>query len=268
MPLQFVGEYPGQQQRHEAEAVGRSRADGDQRPHVEIAGHDGGPAALEERLRNPDDHWRRQHELQPAHGGAAEPVGPWQAHHSAHLERQNSERKRCPYPEPTAEVDELGVRTGIGRGHHRLERHAADRAVAWPLLNDLGIHRAGVERALGHRFGRGAVAEVVVGRGFEFLLAAAGAEVEPLARVLCNVASGCTFHAHSADRILVLDVSRWIGLELGAAAVVTEMIDVSAVLDGRLAGLGVYAHSADRVTGDCIRLLGGGCCCHVRSLQR
>ena len=43
----------GKQHGDEAVEVGRSRADGDQREHVEVPGDDGPPAALEERPAAP-----------------------------------------------------------------------------------------------------------------------------------------------------------------------------------------------------------------------
>ena len=56
-------------------------------------------------------------------------------------------------PEAARHVDQLGVRPASARREHRLERHAADRAGARADLADLRMHRAGVDRAFGHRRG-------------------------------------------------------------------------------------------------------------------
>ena len=58
----------------------------------------------------------------------------------------------APTDEAPAEVDELGVRPRVRRRQPlRLQRHAADRAGPRPHLLDLGMHRAGVDRARRHR---------------------------------------------------------------------------------------------------------------------
>ncbi len=54
-------------------------------------------------------------------------------------------------PEPPRHIDELRARPRVGCRHHRLQRHAADRARARPRLPHLRVHRAGVDGALGRR---------------------------------------------------------------------------------------------------------------------
>jgi hypothetical protein len=60
----------------------------------------------------------------------------------------------------------------LGRDAHRLERHAAFRAMARALLHDLRVHGAGVERALGKRLGLAFLVEEVLGFFGEFAAAA------------------------------------------------------------------------------------------------
>ena len=47
-------------------------------------------------------------------------------------------------PEAARHVDQLGIRRVLERDHARLERHAADRAGARRVADDLRVHRAGV----------------------------------------------------------------------------------------------------------------------------
>ena len=65
------GKKPGEERRHDAVDVGRARPERDQREHVEAPVHERGPAALEERPAAPEHDGRREHELDPARGGAA-----------------------------------------------------------------------------------------------------------------------------------------------------------------------------------------------------
>ena len=76
----------------------------------------------------------------------------------------------------------LGPSSPVGHAH-RLQRHAAFRAVAGLVADDLGMHRAGVARARRRRRRRGPVAEIGGGIGLELRLAAGRAEIEALALV-------------------------------------------------------------------------------------
>ncbi|MCY1310904.1 hypothetical protein D9M68_751760 [compost metagenome] len=67
---------------------------------------------------------------------------------TAHLERQHGQCQNQPDPEPPPHVDKLRAWTHVGRDDLRLERHAADRAVAGAELAYLRMHWASVDHAL------------------------------------------------------------------------------------------------------------------------
>ena len=73
---------------------------------------------------------------------------------ASHLEREHGQRKREPDPKPPLHVEKCGIGPVLGAGDQGLERHAADRASAGANPPDLRMHRAGVDRALGHGIGR------------------------------------------------------------------------------------------------------------------
>jgi hypothetical protein len=90
----------------------------------------------------------------------------------------------------------------LGRHAHGFERHAADRTVAWALLHDLGVHRAGVERALGQRLRLALLVEETLGFLGEFAAAALGAKIISLAFMFVRgLAHHVSIDHHSADRI-------------------------------------------------------------------
>src|SRR5207253_5842543 len=67
----------------------------------------------------------------------------------------------------------------------RLERHATDRAGAGTDLPDLGMHRAGVDRAFRHGHGGACgLVQIAGGIGGELRSAAGRAEIEGAAMVL------------------------------------------------------------------------------------
>ena len=86
--------------------------------------------------------------------------------------------------QPPGEIDQLRVVGDLRRHAHRLERHAADRAVAWPFLHDLRMHRAGVERALRQRLCLALLGQIALGVRGEFGAAAGRAEIIGLAAML------------------------------------------------------------------------------------
>ncbi len=136
-----------------------------------------------------------------------------------HGEQQQRKREHDPHPEPPRHVEELGIdRLGAGR-RHRLQGHAADRAGAGLLADDLRVHRAGPQhlapRWLGQRAGRR-----TLDRG-------------PLRRGGWRLASA--------------QVLRRIRRELVPASPAAEEIRPTGVLDAMLGGRGIDGHAADRV---------------------
>ena len=113
---------------------------------------------------------------------------------AAHLEHDDRHRQRQADPEPARHVDEFGVRPGLGGRHHRLERHAADRARARPDLPDLRVHRAGVDRAFRNRPARRPALgrrEIALRVGEELVAASGRAEIVRPRRHARHGASRC-----------------------------------------------------------------------------
>jgi hypothetical protein len=126
----------------------------------------------------------------------AKDVGP-------HVEEDERERKRHGDKEASGEIDEFGVAPMIvlGRHAHGLERHAADRTMSRPFLHDLGMHGAGVKRALGKGLGLALLVEIALGLLGKFDAAAVRAEMIGLALVLVARLAGVRVHHHPADGI-------------------------------------------------------------------
>ena len=154
--------------------IGGTHAERDQRPHIGAAVQDRFPAAVEERKRRPQHHRARQRQLRPRFRAAVDEAFEADAQHRRHGDDKKRQRKHRADPEPAGEIDKLRVRAPLaGRHAHRLQRHAADRAGAGFVADDLGMHGAGVLRALRHGL-RFRLAGKVLGRlGFELALAAA-----------------------------------------------------------------------------------------------
>ena len=102
-------------------------AHGDQREHVEIAGLERGPGALEERPAGPQHDRCRQHELNPVRCLLAEPLMQIRQV-PAHLQHEHRQGERQADPEPPGHVGEFGIGCRVRRHHLRLQRHAANGA--------------------------------------------------------------------------------------------------------------------------------------------
>ncbi len=137
-----------QQDRDQAEKVREPDAQADQRVHVEAPASQRAPELGEERPTDPQHHWRAEGEFDPAaHArGDAERIG--DAHHRRHGENHHRDRERDADPHAARVITQLRV-VVVGRrsSAHRNERHAADGAVAGGVLQDLGVHGAGVLHA-------------------------------------------------------------------------------------------------------------------------
>ena len=109
-------------------------------------------------------------------------------------------------PQAPGEVDQLRVRAFVaGRHAHRLQRHAADRAGAGLVADDLRMHRAGVLRALRHRRRRGTCALVFARRCLELLLASGRAEIVGVSFMAQEMPCTGAIDLHAADRVDGLD---------------------------------------------------------------
>ena len=141
----------------------------------------------------------------------------------AHLQREHRHGQRQPDPEPPRHVGELGIGPRVGRHQLRLERHAADRAGAGPDLPDLGMHRAGVDRAFRDRLGARAA------RGVKILRAdrprtSRGSRPSRSSRcgrhASCAVLGGVRIDRHAAHRVLdamLRDAVRHVRVVMGVA---------------------------------------------------
>ncbi len=127
-------EYAGREGGGEAVDVGDAGAHGDQREHVEIARDQRLRAAHEKRPARPQHHRRGEGELDVIGDGGRDPM---RAEMAAHLDDHHRQREREANPEAPRHVGELGIGAGVGCGHFRFERHAADRAGAGAGLADL-----------------------------------------------------------------------------------------------------------------------------------
>src|SRR6516162_338728 len=66
---------------------------------------------------------------------------------ATHFEDYDRNGERETDPETAGHVDQLGIWSCVSSCEFGLERHAADRTIAWPDLPNLRVHRAGVDRA-------------------------------------------------------------------------------------------------------------------------
>ena len=137
---------------HDAVEPRHADPHGDQGEHIQPAGAQRCPAALEEGPAAPENDGGRQRELDPVrHLARDEHVKIGQV--PAHLQGENRQGQDQADPEAAGEVDQFVVRRRFRRDRFRFEGHAADRAGAWALLPDLGVHRAGVDGAGNGRLG-------------------------------------------------------------------------------------------------------------------
>ena len=126
-------------------------------------------------------------------------------------------RQRQRPPEAPLEVHQFRVLGLVQIGQHRLQRHAALRAVARMVLADLRVHRAGVDRARrgvcgrgggrGHRRGSSGL-QVLPRLGAELRQALRAAEVVGPA-VVFGVVRRLFGHRHAAHRILQFGSAGW-----------------------------------------------------------
>ena len=136
------GEQPGRQQDDDAVEVGDAGAHRDQREHVEVARDDGLRAAHEERPAAPQHDRRGESKLHIVRPRAGEMQGAEMRTHVECYDRKRERRRdpQAPRHRNTFAVVCLAASFGF-------KRHPADRTMARPVLADLRMHRAGVDRA-------------------------------------------------------------------------------------------------------------------------
>ena len=181
--------------------IGRADPERDQRPHVRGQAPEGVDAAPEERKRCPEDNGRGEDEFDVNRQLVAQPVANRQADQLAHRQDHEGHGRGRADPHPAGEVGQFLA--GLVRGHHRLQRHAADRTASGFVADNLGVHRAGVLRAgLGFlrcllRVSR----RVEIRIHTEFRLAAFRAEPVGLAAILARPRVLAHLDLHAADGI-------------------------------------------------------------------
>ena len=202
-PTEGRREDPGRDRRDHAVQIRRADADPDQGPHVWAELLERCPAALEDRPPGPEHDRRRERQLEPVRHLPRDGVTQPQKMLAHHPDQQR-QRQRGADPETPTHVEIFGARTFLlEEDRLRLERHAADRAVARADLLDVGMHRAGVDGVLGRRLGLRALrSEVCLRLRLELLRAARRAEIVGASAVLASVLRGVRIHAHAAHRVL------------------------------------------------------------------
>ena len=136
-----MAETPRRQRRDDAVDPGDASAECDQREHIEMTCLKRSPAPLEERPAAPNHHRRRKQELKPRiERWRDDTINPEEM--TAHLKKQHRNCDDRAHDEATAHVSEFRIWARFRARRHRLQRHAADRARAWAVAHDLGMHRA------------------------------------------------------------------------------------------------------------------------------
>ncbi len=198
----------------------------------------------------PEHDGRGEGELQQSAGRVTDPRQQIHAEMRRHGEHEDRQRQCGGDPEAAREIDEFMVRSGIGgRQAHGFERHAADRTVAGPVPDDLGMHRAGPLRAGGGGIAEGTRCACEESRriGLELRRAMARAEIESLPLVFAHVLCRGAVDGHAADGIDRRQIGGGIGHEFVPAFRIAEMEGVAGVLVARLAGVWIDRHAADGI---------------------
>ena len=191
----------GRDRADDAVDIGHAGAHRDQREHVEIARDERLPAAHEERPAGPQHHGRCKGKLNPVRQCRIDPAVAADEM-AAHFEHDRGQREHEADPEAARHVGEFWIGRSVQACDLRLKRHSADRTASRANLADLGMHRAGVDRAFRHGCFRPAVfLQMSDGVGGEFCAAADRAEMKGLAVMVEAVLAGRGVHGHAADWI-------------------------------------------------------------------
>ncbi len=139
---QLGGEQIRRNRCHHAVDPGCTRAERDQREHVEAAVPDRGDAPSKERPARPEHDRRRQRHLDPGIDGRrnqavdAEDV-------PAHFNSQQRQGQNEPEHKTPLHVAQLRIGTVACAWGQRLQRHTTDRAVSRTISEDFRVHGAG-----------------------------------------------------------------------------------------------------------------------------
>ena len=188
----------GRESRHQAVDVSNADAHGDEREHIEMTRAERLDAAHKERPAAPQHHGRRQDELHKVRRAVRQRRKAEMPAHLQHCQRQCQRRRN---PKASCHVGEFAaVIAAAGFG---LERHAANGACAWPDLADFRMHRAGIDRTLGHRLvPRGGVfSKIFIWIGGKLAAAAGRAEGVIVAVMAVTVRARRRIDRHAAHRI-------------------------------------------------------------------
>ncbi len=243
-----------QESRDDAVSPSDAGADGDEREHVEIARLDRLPSSLEEWPARPQHDRRREGKLQQVGCSRVDQmVQPEEM--AAHLQNENGRGEHEADPEAARHVREFRIGSGVGGDDVGLERHATNRARTRSDLPDLGVHRAGVNRAFRYGLGGSLSGTEILRRvGDEFRAAPGAAEIVRVPGVLCAMLGGVRIDVHSADRIFIQVLGLWfgcgrleiflrIGGEFRAATGAAEIVRASVMLGAMLGSQRIDVHS-------------------------
>ncbi len=219
-----VGEYSRNQHGNDAEKIGCTDPDRDQGKHVQIVRYQRVEAAHEERPTRPENNRRPKPEFDPESQALAKHL-PREAepHKGPHRQDKKRNGQHRPYPEAALKIDQFRIRALVASGHsHRLERHAADRAIARPLLFDLGVHWASKNRSRWGFVRRTLMptGEIIFRIGHKFVAATRTTEVVQFSLMLVGWLAGSRVYGHPADGVGRPMVRHLCGLVVSTAIVV------------------------------------------------
>ena len=248
--LQRIGKDAREQHGGGGEEIGRADAQPDERPHVVVTRLDGGPGAHEERPAGIEHYRRCQHELDEFARAARCPAGQWQAQHRPHGQHQQRNGEHQPDDETASEILLFRFLLRRRRLQHRLQRHAADGAIAGLVGHHLRVARTNPLRG-GDGLRRGQRAGLFE-PGFRIRLERLHVffrgEIDAQAIMLQHVFAGRLVHHLAGDRIERAQVSARRSQELLLAFGVAEADDAPLIFRPRLVRIvGIDGHPADGI---------------------
>ena len=142
-------EYFGEDCRDQTVDVGNRHAQSNQGEHIEIPGYDRLPAPHQKWPAAPEHDRCRQQQFDPDKDILRDYPCQWVAgNHVAHGQNKNRQRKDQADPESAAHVGQFGVFFLLTRLTFWFQGHAAFRATAGPVLQNLRVHGTGPKISL------------------------------------------------------------------------------------------------------------------------